>query len=359
MVGDKDQAIYGSLGGVAKTVEAISIQFGHIAISELELSGNYRSSQRVIDYYRNYQSAGINIESLSKYAKESGLITFNRNIDKDELADYIAQIIQQNLDSGVPENEICVLAPQWWLVIPMGRKLKSLLPNVNFDAIGLSPLLKNKENIWFKVARLFLVSPSPKMYFVRGRWAIELVNEFDSLGIEILPETDRKSKVLLKFINSISSEKEDGLAYLEECFKSLLALLCINIQRYPTLKLHWEYFFESSKKRLEKPEFDYAKDIASFKRLFNHTSGVVVNTCHGIKGEEFHTVIAFGLLNGYVPHKSDLDPIDSSRKLLYVICSRSKKNLHLISEIRTRYRRQMLVTEHLRDLNYMYDSYKI
>lgn len=50
-----------------------------------------------------------------------------------------------------------------------------------------------------------------------------------------------------------------------------------------------------SRKRLANPEFDYAKDIASFRRLFSHTSGVVVNTCHGIKGEEFHTVIAFGL----------------------------------------------------------------
>ena len=357
MVGDKDQAIYGSLGGVAKSVEDISIQFGHMAISELELSGNYRSSQRVIDYYRNYQSAGINIESLSEYAGEQGLITCNTNVEKDSLAEHIAQIIQQNLNNGVPENEICVLAPQWWLVIPMGRKLKSLLPNINFDAIGLSPLLKNKDNIWFKVAQLFLVSPSPKMYFIRGRWATELINEFKGLGIEILLESDRKSKALLKIINSISSEKEDGLAYLEECFKAFLAKLNIEIEMFPTLKLHWEYFFESSKQRLEKPEFDYAKDITSFKRLFSHASGVVVNTCHGIKGEEFHTVIAFGLLHGYIPNWNEEDAINASRKLLYVICSRSKKNLHLIAESgrTTRSGRPYSVTKHLRDLIYSYD----
>lgn len=357
MVGDKDQAIYGSLGGVAKSVEAISAQFGDIAISELELSGNYRSSQRVIDYYRNYQSAGINIESLSEYAEEQGLITFNRDVDKDNLAEYIAQIIQQNLDNEVPENEICVLAPQWWLVIPMGRKLKSLLPNVNFDAIGLSPLLKNKENIWFKVARLFLVSPSPKMYFVRGRWVIELINELESLGVEILLEVDRKPNVLLKIINSISSEEEDGLAYLEECFKSLLVQLNVEIERNPTLKLHREYFFESSRKRLEKSEFDYAKDITSFKRLFSHSSGVVVNTCHGIKGEEFHTVIAFGLLHGYIPNWNEEDALNASRKLLYVICSRSKKHLHLIAENgrTTRGGRPYSITGHLKDLNYTYD----
>ncbi|WP_145855100.1 UvrD-helicase domain-containing protein [Pedobacter suwonensis] len=357
MVGDKDQAIYGSLGGVAKSVEAISTQFGNIVISELELSGNYRSSQRVIDYYRNYQSAGINIESLSEYADEHGLITFNKNLDKDGLDEYIAGIIQQNLDNGVPENEICVLAPQWWLVIPMGRKLKTLLPNVNFDAIGLSPLLKNKENVWFKVARLFLVSPSPKTYFMRGRWSIELINELESLGIEILADRERKSKALLKLINSISSEKEDGLEYLEECFESLLNLLDVKIERSPTLKLHWEYFFESSKKRLEKPEFNYAKDITSFKRLFSHTLGVVINTCHGIKGEEFHTVIAFGLLHGYIPNWNELDAVNASKKLLYVICSRSKKHLHLIAEEgrKTKGGRPYSITGHLQDIIYSYD----
>ncbi|RKO72546.1 ATP-dependent helicase [Sphingobacterium puteale] len=355
MVGDKDQAIYGSLGGVAKSVQEISNQFGHIAISEYELSGNYRSSQRVIEYYRHYQSSDIIIESLCEHAHERGLITFNKNIDKDNLGKYIADIIQQNLDNGVPESEICVLAPQWWLVIPMGRKLKGLLPKVNFDAIGLSPLAKNKENIWFKVARLFLVDPSPKMYFVRGRWVVELINELESLGVIFLQDNNKKPKALLKIINSISSDKDDGLLYLEDCFNTFLVHLNIEIENHPTLELHWQYFFESSKKRLENPEFDYAKDILSFKRLFSHSSGVVVNTCHGIKGEEFHTVIAFGLLDGYIPHASDLDPIDASRKLLYVICSRSKKHLHLISEKRIRYRQQMVVSTNLRDLNYFYD----
>jgi DNA helicase-2/ATP-dependent DNA helicase PcrA len=37
--------------------------------------------------------------------------------------------------------------------------------------------------------------------------------------------------------------------------------------------------------------------------MFKHEEGVVVNTCHGIKGEEFDTVIAFGLLHGKIPPK--------------------------------------------------------
>ncbi|HMG84036.1 MAG TPA: ATP-dependent helicase [Ferruginibacter sp.] len=357
LVGDKDQAIYGSLGGIAKSVEEISTEFGNLDIKEMELSGNYRSSQRIIDYYRNYQSTDIDIESLSLFAKEHGSITFSNNINKDLLDQHIASIIQENIDNGIPEHEICVLAPQWWLVIPIGRKLKKLLPNINFDAVGLSPLLKNRENIWFKIARLFLVVPEPKMYFVRNRWAAELLDELKNMGIKNFDSIAIHPKSLLRVVNSITSNSEDGLTYLEECFKKFLFILQVEISEHPLLEQHWEYFFEGSKKRLANPDFDYAKDIASFKRLFSHNSGVVVNTCHGIKGEEFHTVIAFGLLHGYIPNWNEDDAINASRKLLYVICSRSKKHLHLVSETGrlTQSGRSYVTTEHLKRLSYSYD----
>ncbi len=72
--------------------------------------------------------------------------------------------------------------------------------------------------------------------------------------------------------------------------------------------------------------------------MFSYPSGVVVNTCHGVKGEEFETVIAFGLLRGYIPHwsaiydESALVASERESKLLYVICSRAKRHLHLIAE---------------------------
>ena len=62
------------------------------------------------------------------------------------------------------------------------------------------------------------------------------------------------------------------------------------------------------------------------------------NTFHGVKGEEYDTVIAFGILNGYIPHwgtiirQSKQYREDETKKLLYVVCSRAKKNLYLFSE---------------------------
>lgn len=90
-------------------------------------------------------------------------------------------------------------------------------------------------------------------------------------------------------------------------------------------------------------------------------SGVVINTCVGVKGEEFETVIAYGLLNGYIPHWNDIftgDPVAASKKLLYVICSRAKTNLHLISETgrQTKKGNPLEITPELQNLNFEFDE---
>src|SRR5699024_11904287 len=71
-----------------------------------------------------------------------------------------------------------------------------------------------------------------------------------------------------------------------------------------------------------------------FRKVFRPKSGVTISTIHGVKGKEFETVIAFGLLEGYVPHFTDPPQLqsDNAKKLLFVTGSRAKKNLYFLSE---------------------------
>ncbi len=61
--GDVDQAIYTSLGGVAKTHEEIQSEIS-APIKQISLSGNYRTSQRIIDYYSNFQTNPIESKAM-------------------------------------------------------------------------------------------------------------------------------------------------------------------------------------------------------------------------------------------------------------------------------------------------------
>lgn len=51
-----------------------------------------------------------------------------------------------------------------------------------------------------------------------------------------------------------------------------------------------------------------------------------------VKGAEYDAVIAYALLEGMVPHFSDDNGPEAAKRLLYVVCSRARKNLHLVSE---------------------------
>src|SRR5712692_3901120 len=96
-------------------------------------------------------------------------------------------------------------------------------------------------------------------------------------------------------------------------------------------------FFAKAHERLDDLGDEAPADLASFRRLFRHPAGVVIGTCHSVKGEEYDTVIAFGLLRGYIPNWRDIiheNPgvaNDRASKLLYVIASRAKRRLHLIA----------------------------
>jgi superfamily I DNA/RNA helicase len=153
-----------------------------------------------------------------------------------------------------------------------------------------------------------------------------------------LPEIIATPRRLLRLLNGLSSEETEGLAYLRDVFGQFLRAIQFDVETCLALKKAYEGFFGKAEKHLATATDALPTDVDSFRRLFSHPAGVVVSTCHGVKGEEYETVIAFGLLRGFVPHWNAIFGGDEDlatgieSKLLYVICSRAKRRLHLISE---------------------------
>jgi superfamily I DNA/RNA helicase len=338
-VGDENQSIYESLGALSKSPEEIAAEFGLSEIGHLELNGNYRSTQRVIDFYRQFRPNVPRIESLASYAAELGIITFdNQTVDLDDLSSAIAARIAAAIRDGVPTHEICVVAPRWTQVRAIARRLVNELPEVDFDAPGLSPLHSSRENFWFKIARLLLTLPSPKRSRTRLRWAKEALSDLRAIAGISLPEMIETPRRLLRLLNRLTSDETEGLAYLRDVFKQFLDLIKLDVETCVALKEAYNGFFGKAEKHLTSASEALPTDVESFRRLFSHPAGVVVSTCHGVKGEEYETLIAFGLLRGFVPHWNaifggdDNLATDMESKLLYVICSRAKRRLHIISE---------------------------
>jgi DNA helicase-2/ATP-dependent DNA helicase PcrA len=332
LVGDPNQAIYGSLGGFAITRAAFADLSG-LELKEKGLVINYRSSQRIVDYFVNYHVRPAEIVAESRDKAYPSLISFDRGTLSQQLEAELVRLIRFNIETvGIPAHEICVVAPWWIHLASMTRRLVAALPEYNFDGPGIAPFARDIENFWYKLARIVLTEPGPQLYVSRLRWAGEVLAALDQAGLEI-GQLSRKS--LLRECNSIHIDEDDGLTYLRTVFDVLFARLKIDYRAVPTLLEHHVAFFESSAARIERlvREAGVAfAEIATFRKVFATRTGITVSTIHGVKGTEYDTVIAYALLEGMVPHFSDIDGQDAARRLLYVVCSRARKNLHLVSE---------------------------
>ena len=358
-VGDTDQAIYGGLGGVAKTCDELQKEFG-VKFLERKLDGCYRSTQRIVDYYSYFQLKGMKIQAVSDIKDEIGCLIYDNTINKSELFEKIACIVKDELSKGIPETEICIIAPQWWLLFPLSKKMKELLPDVKFDAPDITPIKYDPMNVFYLISKL-LFTESGKRITSRKRVANEIIEILtEEYKIRLSEQID--SYRVLKVINSIYPTNENGIAYLQEAISKFLVGIGIELSIEASLYKAYEDFMERIKDRVKNNHL--STDIDIFRQCFKEKEGVVINTFHGVKGEEYTTVIAFGILNGYIPHwdiiiNKSLDYRESeTKKLLYVVCSRAKNNLYLFSEQgRTTQRGvPLLSTDEILAIDYGYDS---
>lgn len=332
IVGDPNQSIYFDLGGYPMPKNELEKLLG-FRLVKLSLERNYRSSEAIINYFNKYKTFDTPILAWGKNKEYKSSITYNHTIRKDDLVGEIVRLILFNVhEVGIKPNEICIVAPWWVHIASITRKLIIALPDFSFNGPGMAPFSRDIDNIWFKISRIVLTEPSPHMYVRRLRWAKEVLNDFDIAGIDT---SNLTNKSFLKICNSISVDEGDGIIYLRIFFEQICLKFSIDKENYPLLKEHHKSFFESSEKRIQRLKDEGNPSIGAienFKKVFRQKDGITVSTIHGVKGEEYDTMIGFALLDGFVPHFNDTNGSDNSKKLLYVLASRAKKNLHLISE---------------------------
>ncbi|MCX4366203.1 MAG: ATP-dependent helicase [Bacilli bacterium] len=329
-IGDVNQAIYGNLGGVAKSANEIR-ELYPVKFTEECLSGCYRSSQRIVDYYKHFEIAYTGVFSVASYKNELGVIKYNSGINREQLPYVISEIIKNELSVGIKENEICIVAPVWHRIWNFTNQLRKLMPDTEFDAPDISPIKKDPLNVFYLIARLLFTQNSGHISS-RKKYATEVLNILHmDFGISIPDYMD--NYLLLKTINTTIINIDDGIETLERTVGRIFSLLKIQQRDMPILNKSYDDFFEKTRERIKNNELQC--DWYSIENSFKEKKGIVVNTIHGVKGEEYTTMIGFSLHHGLIPNWDIVrapNCHDEIYKLLYVIGSRAKKNLYLFSE---------------------------
>ena len=77
-----------------------------------------------------------------------------------------------------------------------------------------------------------MVDPEPRLYLARLRWAGTIIKELGLLtGADIL-EKYSTARRFLRLVNSLRSEEEKGIAYLDDVLAQLIEALNINLMKF-------------------------------------------------------------------------------------------------------------------------------
>ena len=178
--------------------------------------------------------------------------------------------------------------------------------------------------------------PAGKNVRLRKRIATEFISIIRN-DLKIMVPDKIQNYDILSAVNHCRTLDADGIVCLKAAIERVYALLRIDVNKEKSLPGLIEQFFKKIDSRVKKHSLP--TDYDSISRYFRDKHGVVISTIHGVKGEEYTTVIAVSLLNGYLPHwdyiyQPDKKPLRKTEtwKLLYVLCSRAKQNLYLFSE---------------------------
>ena len=336
LIGDKEQAIYTGLGAVVKDKKELSDYFGIVNLTGMNLTGCFRSSQSIVDFYSKYKDSKLKINSLSKLKDFKSVIYKESSIDKSQLANYVHEIINIHLKQGISPNEIAVLCPSWFDVINLSSEIILLSDDLKIDGVTISPIPKNSENIWLNLVRLLLIKRVPSNFIMRQKILNELVSD---LSVQSSNTIHYSSKSILTKVNQLALNAQYDVVievWLKEIIVDFCSVLNLDLTEGTFLYNEMDLLINATTKRIKKYSMVYrASDLSLF---FNSRAGVKITTCHSTKGDEYEVVICTGLLNGKIPHWNDI--INQSRehsdyvarRILYVVSSRAKKHLYLISE---------------------------
>ena len=237
--------------------------------------------------------------------------------------------------------------------------MKELLPDVKFDGPDITPIKYDPMNVFYLLSRL-VFTESGKQSWLRKKTANEIISILSDEYKVNMSETVDTYKVL-KAVNSLQQEEQNGLIFLQNAIESILTKLGISLNSERHLQKSYKDFMDRIYDRVKRHKLSTETEF--FRQCFKEKNGVVINTFHGVKGEEYNTVIAFGILNGYIPHwntiykKSKKYREEETKKLLYVVCSRAKKKIYLFSEKGrvTKTGTPLVPTDEIAAINYQYD----
>lgn len=355
VVGDDSQSIYSFRGANFKNIIDFPKDFPDAKIITIE--ENYRSTQAILNFTNQ-----IIASMKEKYPK----ILYTKN-DYGELPSIIAAqnttleskfVVDKILDlreEGISLKDIAVLFRSGYISYDLEIELnKAGIPYRKFggikfietahikDLISFLRILNNPIDriSWFRILQLLPgIGPKKAKSITEDIEATINKKKFDFNSFAIhkdLPEVvvrlfevfneakgkslspSEKLNIIYPFYEPILKEKYDDF---QKRLKDLEIFLAIS-EKYRSLNSFLDDL------ALEPP----TQSVIDIESPGSEDEFLTLSTIHSAKGLEWHSVFVIGVVEGFFPNtrsSESFEDLEEERRLLYVACTRAKRNLFI------------------------------
>lgn len=322
VVGDNSQAIYSFRNTTPKNILNFDKEFSDV--KDIFLLDNFRSTSEICNVANNLDKLNtqrINKEIISK--KEKGeipkLLEF-KTIDSEN--QYIVDLIQKEIDTGIPKHEICYIARTKKELLELQTKLNEnnipniveanelYLDNINVQSIiNLANFFKNTEQDYY-LMEYFLLSNETfsKMKEEKLKEIIQVVKKEIIEDIEKINEQEDKINYFYEKIQPILKD-EISKSFIEK----------LQEKKFHTFNDLLNYLYK----------INLYNDETSIKKDDKKYDAIVLTTAHSSKGKEWSFVINSINKYKYEKIKDNLELLEEERRLLFVSTTRAKNELYI------------------------------
>jgi len=349
-VGDPNQAIYTSLGGVVKDLTQLNALM-HREFKVKSLTGCFRSAQRIIDFYSLFACAPEQIESkTSNYPTPIVKYFTDISVDREKFGLFAKEHIDDFHNLGIDYSDMCVALPWNVHLMHLSSWFLRNAPHIPVDSPTVTPLKKMDDGIWNNLVRMLFVTFTYNNIFYYERMVRNSLKEIERrFGADCTKKTD---KLLDYYISCRFDDDLTATKIIEtEANKIFSEIIGLSADIY---KPSVDFLLDATKEKLKRYATQLEDTVECFKQCYKSKNGVVFTTFHGCKGEEYRGVVVGGLNEGYVPHKTRVSYREDSMRLLYVVMSRAKEKL-IISSKKPDYRGEYLINNEISKCNFQYD----
>lgn len=332
LVGDLNQSIFAFAGAKPELAGIFAKRIG--ARTDLTLSGNFRSSQPIVLQSERLitrlppmiavgsAKAFVEVPELRHGASAFDVIT----------EEFLPMLEERN----IPLGEAAVLAPAWFVLFPLGRRLREF--GIPIVGPGARPYRRNR--VFAPLAEQicgYLSEPAPEALPAIERALFNLV--LDLTGRSHFDIFSYLGRILVFQLVAEAKRLQElgggGVLWLDRAAAAFSASL-----------VEAGYLTASDGTRLVSSAEEMKQDMRANRVDLNNLTlediGVYANskaalklsTLHFAKGREFHAVAMIDVHEGRIPdfRSTTVEQIDAARRLFYVGMTRAERILMFVTD---------------------------